>query len=57
MAYDFILFEVADGIARITLNRPDEANAMHLGRLHELHRAAIACDRDAAVRAVPITGK
>ncbi len=56
MAYEFILYEVADGVARITLNRPDEANAMHLGMLRELHQAAIACDQDAAVRAVLITG-
>lgn len=56
MAYEYILFAVKDGVARITLNRPDEANAMHLPLLRELHQAAIACDQDATVRAVLITG-
>ena len=45
-----------DGIAEITLNRPDAANAidMRLGR--ELMEVAIRCDEDAEIRSVLLTG-
>ena len=56
MEYETILFEVRDGVGRITLNRPDAANAMSLAMMKELHHAAIACDQDPRVRAVLITG-
>lgn len=51
-----ILFDVAGGIARITINRPNEANALHLEAMQELHRCAIACHNDRGVRAVLLTG-
>ncbi len=56
MDYQNILFEVSDGVGRITLNRPDAANGMDLAMMKELHHAANACDQDDAVRAVLITG-
>lgn len=57
MAYQSILFEKRDGVAYITLNRPDEANAIDLTTAKELHEVALDCERDAGVRAVLITAK
>jgi 2-(1,2-epoxy-1,2-dihydrophenyl)acetyl-CoA isomerase len=47
---------VAEGIARLTLNRPDAGNAIDLALARALLQAAIACDRDPAVRCVVLTG-
>lgn len=55
MTYGTILFEKRDGVGRITLNRPDDANALNLEMMQELHTAALDCDRDPAVRAVLLT--
>ncbi len=43
---------IAEGIARLTLCRPDAANAIDLPLAEGLRRAAMHCDRDPAVRAV-----
>jgi enoyl-CoA hydratase/carnithine racemase len=57
MSNDSVLFELdQDGVAKITLNRPDKMNACSgdlLERLTELYRH---CDEDDAVRAVVVTG-
>jgi 2-(1,2-epoxy-1,2-dihydrophenyl)acetyl-CoA isomerase len=59
MAYETLIFDVADKIATITLNRPDAANAMNPLMARELSDAAIRCDDAADIRAVVIraTGK
>ena len=51
-----ILFDKKDGIATITLNRPDKMNAYtrHMGE--EIMAAMDDCDADDAVRAVIVTG-
>jgi enoyl-CoA hydratase/carnithine racemase len=54
--YRYILFDVEDGVATITLNRPDEMNAFHFPLGAELERAYARCDEDDAVRAVILTG-
>src|SRR5690606_6402906 len=56
MSYDTILFELDEAVARITLNRPDDANALTLAMCEELHHAAVRCDQDRAIRAVLLTG-
>ncbi len=50
MTFDTLRFEIDDGVGRITLRRPDNANAMNPTLAHELLEAAIACDVDPAVR-------
>ena len=51
-----VLVDVADGVAVLTLNRPDKLNAF-TGRMgDELGEAYQACDRDDRVRAVVVTG-
>lgn len=56
MDYQNLRYEIADGVATITLNRPDAANAIDLALGRELMHVAIRCDEDASVRAVVLTG-
>jgi enoyl-CoA hydratase/carnithine racemase len=51
-----ILYEVSDGIATITLNRPDRMNAFTTEMRDDLIDAFNKTDADDAVRAVIITG-
>lgn len=55
MDYSTLRFEVTDGLATITLNRPDAANAINLAMSHDLLMAAIECDDNPVIRAVVIT--
>jgi enoyl-CoA hydratase/carnithine racemase len=55
-SYQHILFGVEDGVATITLNRPDRMNAFHFPLGAELEQAYARCDEDDAVRAVVLTG-
>ena len=56
MTYQTILFDVADGVATITLNRPDQRNAFGDGMGDELSDAYRRCDGDDAIRVVVLTG-
>jgi 2-(1,2-epoxy-1,2-dihydrophenyl)acetyl-CoA isomerase len=56
MGYESILFEVADGIATITLNRPDKLNAYTTEMGEEVVSALRAVREDDGVRAVILTG-
>jgi enoyl-CoA hydratase/carnithine racemase len=51
-----LLFEVADGVARITLHRPEARNAFSGAMGRALGEAYRRCDADDAVRAVVLTG-
>ncbi|MEP7351001.1 MAG: crotonase/enoyl-CoA hydratase family protein [Sphingorhabdus sp.] len=51
-----ILYDVADGVATITLNRPEKMNAFTVTMMHEMCAAFDAVDADDAVRAVIVTG-
>lgn len=52
-----VLFEIdADGVALITLNRPDKLNACSGSMLSQLSDLYRRCDEDDAVRAVVVTG-
>lgn len=56
MDFENILFDVSDGVATVTFNRPDAANAMNLPLMKELMHASIRCDEDPSIRAVVVTG-
>jgi 2-(1,2-epoxy-1,2-dihydrophenyl)acetyl-CoA isomerase len=56
MDYTTLRFELRDGVARVTLNRPEAHNAMNLAMVRELYDAIRRCDDDPAVRAVLLTG-
>ena len=51
-----VLFEVREGIARITLNRPHRANGVDLELAEALMAAALRCERDPSVRVVLLRG-
>jgi 2-(1,2-epoxy-1,2-dihydrophenyl)acetyl-CoA isomerase len=52
MEFENLTYEVRDGVARITLDRGEAANALDLALSKELMHAALAADEDRAVRAV-----
>jgi len=54
--YNNIKYEAADGIAHITVNRPDAMNALNDPTLDELFAAFSEADADDAVKAVILTG-
>jgi enoyl-CoA hydratase/carnithine racemase len=54
--YQFILYEVKDGIARLTLNQPNKLNAFHLPMYGEICDALDAASLDYAVRVIIIKG-
>ncbi|ATE63988.1 enoyl-CoA hydratase/isomerase family protein [Rhizorhabdus dicambivorans] len=51
-----LLFERDGDVARLTLNRPDAANALDLTLCEALFEAATECDGDASIRCVVLTG-
>jgi 2-(1,2-epoxy-1,2-dihydrophenyl)acetyl-CoA isomerase len=55
--YATLEFDVSDGVAHITLNRPDAANALNRELAQELLRAVLRCDEEPDVRAVLISGE
>ena len=56
MAYEDILFEVEDGIATLTFNRPKVLNALKMGTLTEVGEAIRTIEDDDEVRALILTG-
>ena len=56
MSYDTLLFDLADGIATITVNRPDKLNALNRTVIHELGEVAQRVSEEPEVRAVILTG-
>ena len=51
-----VLLDVADGVATVTLNRAEGANALDMKMGRELLEAALSCEADPGVRAVVVTG-
>ena len=56
MSYEQIIYEVEDGVATITLNRPDKLNAFTGTMMSEMIDAFDKVDADDDVRAVIVTG-
>jgi 2-(1,2-epoxy-1,2-dihydrophenyl)acetyl-CoA isomerase len=51
-----VLYEAADGVAWITLNRPESYNAVNLALVEELAQAALRAETDPGMRAVVLRG-
>src|SRR5712672_3504971 len=56
MAYEQIIYEVAENIATITLNRPEKLNAFTGIMMNEMIDAFRKADADDNVRAIIVTG-
>ncbi len=56
MTYEQILYEVQDGIAKITFNRPDKLNAWTPQMGEEIFSAMQSADQDPEVRVIVLTG-
>ena len=56
MSYQTLLFEVRDGIAFVTINRPDKLNALNDQVMAELGQAADRITAEDAIRGVILTG-
>ena len=56
MSYTTLLFDLADGIATITINRPDKLNALNATVIAELDDAAARVAREPDIRAALLTG-
>jgi len=54
--YETLLVEEHGGVVTITLNRPEQRNAINLAMEQELYAAVQGAERDDAVRAVVVTG-
>ncbi len=52
-----VLLRIADGIAHVTLNRPDVSNGMNVELLKALCDAIMVCHGEPSVRAVLLTGE
>lgn len=57
MSYQYLKYSVAQGVATITLNRPDVYNALNDEITYELQDAWKAVAKDAQVRVVVLTGE
>jgi 2-(1,2-epoxy-1,2-dihydrophenyl)acetyl-CoA isomerase len=55
-AFETLLYEVSDGVATLTLNRPESKNAINPAMADELGDLLTTIKRDASVRALVITG-
>ena len=56
MTYQQLLFDVADGVALVTLNRPEAMNTWTAVMAAELSEAMKRCHEDDGIRAVVLTG-
>lgn len=52
-----VLLDLADGIARIRLNRPEASNAVDADLLRALHEVALRCHAEPTVRVVVLSGE
>lgn len=51
-----VLFTCEDGLARLTLNRPEVANTLDQDMARALFQASLECDENKEIRAVLLTG-
>ncbi|SDH66137.1 2-(1,2-epoxy-1,2-dihydrophenyl)acetyl-CoA isomerase PaaG [Roseospirillum parvum] len=56
MSYDTIRLEIADGVARLTLNRPDKLNSFTIQMHGELRQALKQVRQDESVRCLLLSG-
>src|SRR5260221_12538875 len=57
MSFQFLKFEITNGVATITLNRPEVYNALNDEITFELQDAFKAVAKDVSVRVIVLTGE
>ncbi len=57
MDYDNLRFELNEGVALVTLNRPERLNALNPGLVHELLHVVETTERDDDVKVLVFTGE
>jgi len=56
MNYNNILSEFKEGVCYITINRPNQLNALNSATISELNKAILSADFDSSVRCIILTG-
>lgn len=56
MKYEEVLYDVADGVATVTMNRPEKLNAWTFRMDQEVRHAMLRADADPDVRVIVFTG-
>ena len=56
MDYEYLKFELTEGVALVTLNRPERLNALNPGIVHELLHVVETTERDDAAKVLVVTG-
>ena len=56
MDYQYIKYEIKDDIAQVTINRPEQRNALNRATLLELIDAFRQVDADQSIRCAILTG-
>jgi enoyl-CoA hydratase len=56
MPYSTLLVEIRDGIATVTINRPEKLNALNAAVIAELGEMAVRADQDPATQGMILTG-
>jgi 2-(1,2-epoxy-1,2-dihydrophenyl)acetyl-CoA isomerase len=56
MSYEHILFTEADGVATLTINRPERMNALHVGVIAEMIHAVDRVRDESTARVLVMTG-
>jgi len=56
MGFSNILFDVTEGMATITINRPDKLNALNRATLDELNEVLKKIEQNAEIKSIIITG-
>ncbi|MFP6598254.1 MAG: enoyl-CoA hydratase-related protein [Candidatus Hydrogenedentota bacterium] len=56
MEFETVLLDVSDGIATLTLNRPDALNAINMDLIRDVHSAVKHVNEDDSARVLVITG-
>lgn len=57
MTYEYIQFSVDNAVAMVTLNRPQQKNALNSGLIMELDQITEIIEADASIRAAVISGE
>ncbi|HEX5480630.1 MAG TPA: crotonase/enoyl-CoA hydratase family protein [Dehalococcoidia bacterium] len=56
MTFETIAYDVTEGVARLTLNRPERLNAINAQLVSDLRAAVAAANEDSSVRALVLSG-